>query len=293
MELRVLNYFLVIANEKNFTKASQLLHITQPTLSRQIAQLEKELGTKLFIRNNHNISLTEDGLILKRRAQEILSLADKTVKELSYNEKELEGVINIGCGEFLSSKILGDIIADFRKKYPLVQFDLHSGNGYSVFDRIESGLLDIGLVQTPIDIDKYNYVAMPIKELWGVYNCEECELANKEFVEPKDLKNVPLIVPMNKFMQQKVNSWLGKNNGNMIVGKGNLMYNQAMMGKSTESCVVGIELNCKYDGLKFVPFSPKIESETVLIWKKDCIFSTATSTFIEFIEQYLKGITND
>ena len=129
--MRVLNYFLVIANEKNFTKASQLLHITQPTLSRQIAQLEKELGTKLFIRNNHNISLTEDGLILKRRAQEILSLADKTVKELSYNVKELEGVINIGCGEFLSSKILGDIIAKFRKKYPLVQFDLHSGNGYS------------------------------------------------------------------------------------------------------------------------------------------------------------------
>lgn len=202
MELRVLNYFLVIANEKNFTKASQLLHITQPTLSRQIAQLEKELGTKLFIRNNHNISLTEDGLILKRRAQEILSLADKTVKELSYNEKELEGVINIGCGEFLSSKILGDIIAKFRKKYPLVQFDLHSGNGYSVFDRIESGLLDIGLVQTPIDIDKYNYVAMPIKELWGVYICEECELANKEFVEPKNLKSVPMIVSMNKFMQQ-------------------------------------------------------------------------------------------
>ena len=114
MELRVLNYFLVIANEKNFTKASQLLHITQPTLSRQIAQLEKELGTKLFIRNNHSISLTEDGLILKRRAQEILSLADKTVKELSYNEKVLEGVINIGCGEFLSSKILGNIIAEFR-----------------------------------------------------------------------------------------------------------------------------------------------------------------------------------
>lgn len=134
---------------------------------------------------------------------------------------------------------------------------------------------------------------MPVKELWGVYICEECELANKEFVEPKNLKSVPMIVSMNKFMQQKVNSWLGKNNGNMIVGKGNLMYNQAMMGKSTESCVVGIELNCKYDGLKFVPFSPKIESETVLIWKKDCIFSTATSTFIEFIEQYLKGITNN
>lgn len=110
----------------------------------------------------------------------------------------------------MSSKILGDIIAEFRKKYPLVQFDLHSGNGYSVFDRIESGLLDIGLVQTPIDIDKYNYVAMPIKELWGIYTCEECELANKEFVEPKNLKSVPLIVSMNKFMQQKVNSWLVK-----------------------------------------------------------------------------------
>ena len=293
MELRVLNYFLVIANEKNFTKASQLLHITQPTLSRQIAQLEKELGTKLFIRNNHNISLTEDGLILKRRAEELISLAEKTKKELSYNDKELEGLINIGCGEFLSSKILCDIVAEFRKKYPLVQFDLYSGNGNNVCDRIESGLLDIGLVQIPFDINKYNYINMPIKEQWGIYLCDECELSQKEYIEPNDLQNIPIITTVNKYMEQKINSWLGKNKNDKVFARGNLLYNQTVMGKSNRSGVVGIKLNCSYDGLKFIPFKPKIESETVLIWKKNCIFSTATNTFIEFMEQYLKGITDN
>lgn len=134
MELRVLNYFLAIAREENFTKAAQQLHITQPTLSRQIAQLEEELGVDLFVRSNHNIILTEDGMILKRRAQEILSLADKTKRDFLYKDENLEGVISIGSGEFLSTRCLTDCIAQFRRKYPLVRYEFYSGNAGNIRD---------------------------------------------------------------------------------------------------------------------------------------------------------------
>lgn len=163
MELRVLNYFLAIAREENFTKAANMLHVTQPTLSRQIADLEQELGVKLFIRSNHNIILTEDGMILKRRAQEILSLAEKTKRDFMQKEESLSGTISIGSGEFCSTGYLAKIISGFCKKHPNVKYEIYSGNAINISDRIERGLLDIGLMSEPIDIRKYNFVNMPIK----------------------------------------------------------------------------------------------------------------------------------
>ena len=146
MELRVLNYFLAVAREENITRAAESLHLTQPTLSRQIAQLEDELGVKLFLRSNHNIALTESGMILKRRAQELLSLAEKTKKDLIFSEKELTGEISLGSGEFVSSFLLSEIIDSFHKKYPLVRYNIYSGNSYNIQDYIERGILDIGLI---------------------------------------------------------------------------------------------------------------------------------------------------
>ena len=144
MELRVLNYFLAIAREENFTRAAEQLHVTQPTLSRQIADLETELGVKLFVRSNHNITLTEDGMLLKRRAQEILSLADRTKRDFLHKAEKLEGTITIGSGEFLSTDVLADCVAAFREKYPLVRYELFSGNADNIKDGIERGLPDIG-----------------------------------------------------------------------------------------------------------------------------------------------------
>lgn len=160
MELRVLNYFLAIAREENFTRAAQQLHVTQPTLSRQIAQLEEELGVELFVRSNHNILLTEDGMILKRRAQEILSLADKTKRDFLHKDENLEGVISIGSGEFQSTRYLTDCIAAFREKHPLVRYEFYSGNAGNIRDYIERGLLDIGLMSEPVDIRKYEFISM-------------------------------------------------------------------------------------------------------------------------------------
>ena len=155
MELRVLGYFLAVAREENFTRAAQQLHVTQPTLSRQIADLEEELGVKLFVRSNHNIILTEDGMILKRRAQEILSLADKTKRDFLQKDETLSGTVSIGSGEFRSTEYLAKMIAAFHQKYPNVQYEIYSGNAHNIRDYIERGFLDVGLMSEPIDMRKY------------------------------------------------------------------------------------------------------------------------------------------
>ena len=294
MELRVLNYFLAIAREENFTKAAQQLHITQPTLSRQIAQLEEELGVDLFVRSNHNIILTEDGMILKRRAQEILSLADKTKRDFLYKDENLEGVISIGSGEFLSTRCLTDCIAQFRKKYPLVRYEFYSGNAGNIRDQIERGLLDVGLMSEPIDIRKYEFISMPIKEEWGAFVREDSPLIDKDFVTPQDLVDIPLVLPLGDFAESNIGKWFGEYISNIdVIAKGNLLYNEAMMAQSNIGAVIGIRLNSNYDRLKFISLNPFLKIDTALVWKKEQIFSAATAAFIEFSKQYLKGISDD
>lgn len=294
MEFRVLNYFLAIAREENFTKAAQQLHVTQPTLSRQIAQLEEELGVELFVRSNHNIILTEDGMILKRRAQEILSLADKTKRDFLHKDKNLEGVISIGSGEFLSTRCLTDCIAEFRKRHPLVRYEFYSGNAGNICEQIERGFLDIGLMSEPVDIRKYEFISMPVKEEWGVLVREDSSLIGKECIVPRDLVGIPLILPLGDFAQSNIGKWFGEYAAQIdIIAKGNLLYNEAMMAQSNIGAVIGIKLNCSYDGLRFIPLKPALKIDTALAWKKEQIFSAATMAFIEFSRQYLKSIACD
>ena len=294
MELRVLNYFLAIAREENFTKAAQQLHITQPTLSRQIAQLEEELGVDLFVRSNHNIILTEDGMILKRRAQEILSLADKTKRDFLHKDENLEGVISIGSGEFLSTRCLTDCIAQFRRKHPLVRYEFYSGNAGNIRDQIERGLLDIGLMSEPIDIRKYEFISMPIKEEWGAFVREDSPLIDKDFIAPQDLVDIPLILPLGDFAESHIGKWVGEYISQIdVIAKGNLLYNEAMMAQSNIGAVIGIRLKSNYDRLRFIPLNPSLKIDTALAWKKEQIFSAATTAFIDFSKQYLKGISDD
>lgn len=167
MELRVLRYFLTVAREENITRAARLLHLTQPTLSRQIMQLEDELGVRLFHRGRYSITLTEEGLLLKRRAQELLSLSDKTMRELSHRDETLSGEICIGCGETRNMTLLAKQMADFRRENPLVHFSIYSANADDIKERMESGSLDMGLLMEPVDIGKYEFIRMPWKEKWG------------------------------------------------------------------------------------------------------------------------------
>lgn len=294
MELRVLNYFLAVAREENFTKAAQQLHLTQPTLSRQIADLEQELGVKLFIRSNHNIILTEDGMILKRRAQEILSLADKTKRDFMQKEEALSGTISIGSGEFRSTEYLAKIIAQFRKQYPNVKYEIYSGNASNIRDYIERGFLDIGLMSEPIDMRKYNFLDMPIKEQWGVFVPINSRLSEKESISPEDLAGMSVVTATGDFNQSRIGKWLGGYKEQVeIAATANLPYNEAVLAKENIGVMLSINLNCTYENLRFIPLQPVLEISTVLGWKKEQIFSAATSAFIDFADQYLKSISDD
>lgn len=294
MEIRVLNYFLAVAREENFTKAAAQLHVTQPTLSRQIADLEQELGVKLFVRSNHNIVLTEDGMILKRRAQEILSLADKTKRDFLQKGEALSGTISIGSGEFRSTEYLAKIIAEFRKKFPDIKYEIYSGNAHNIRDYIERGLLDIGLMSEPIDMRKYNYINMPVKEQWGAFVPGDSPLFEKDSVCPEDLKGMSIIAPTGDFNQSRIGKWLGGFKGQAeIAATANLPYNEAVLAKENIGVMLGIKLNCTYENLRFIPLRPVLEVSTALAWKKEQIFSVAASAFIDFSTEYLKGISGN
>lgn len=294
MELRVLNYFLAIAREENFTRAAEQLHVTQPTLSRQIADLEEELGVKLFIRSNHNIVLTEDGMILKRRAQEILSLAEKTKRDFLQKDEALTGTISIGSGEFRSTEYLAKIIAEFHKKYPDVKYEIYSGNANNIRDYIERGFLDIGLMSEPIDLRKYHFLNMPTKEQWGVFVLDNSPLFLKTSISPQDLVGMSVITATGDFNQSRIGKWLGDYKDQVdIVATANLPYNEAVLAKENIGVMLSLNLNCFYENLRFIPLFPTLEVSTALAWKKEQIFSSATSTFIDFAEQYLKSITCD
>lgn len=292
MELRVLNYFLAIAREENITRAAQQLHVTQPTLSRQIAQLEEELGVKLFVRSNHNIILTEDGMPLKRRAQELLALADKTKQDFLHKKENLEGVISIGCGEYQSTHYLTDCIAAFKEMYPRVTYEFYSGNAKNIYDNIERGLLDVGLMSEPFDIQKFNFISMPTEEQWGLLVRKDSLLANKESIQPQDLVEVPLILPDGNFQSNRVRKWLGEySNQIQVIAIGNLQYNEVLLTESHVGAVVGIKLKYSYENIVFIPFSPRLTHGTALAWKKDEVFPLATKTFIEFSKKYFKSIS--
>ena len=282
MEIRVLNYFLMVAREENITRAANLLHITQPTLSRQLIQLEEELGVKLFHRGRHRVTLTEDGMLLRRRAEEIVSIAEKVRDEMRHDSGELTGTISVGSGELQSSQFLAELIASFCDKNPLVRFDIYSGNSDDIKERIERGLTDVGLLQKPVDITKYDFMHTPVKERWGVLVCADSPLAGKESVTPRDLDGMPLILPQRALIQNDLMGWFGSDLENLhVIASGNHQYNLAILAKNSGGCVITIELELEYDGLKFVPLNSKQDSGTVLVWKKGQTFSRAADAFID------------
>ena len=286
MEFRVLKYFLMVAREENITKAAALLHLTQPTLSRQLMQLEAELGVKLFHRSKHSIILTEDGMLLKRRAQEIVSLSDKTVQELSHKEDVLSGEIAIGCGETKNMLFLSEQIRKFRQKYPLVQFSIHSAIADDIKERIEKGILDIGLLMEPVDIGKYEFIRMPQKEKWGILVRKDSELAAKESINPKDLTNVPLIMVKRELVKSELASWFGDYyEGLQIAATYNLILNAASMVERGVGVALCFDLGASfYEDLCFIPLAPTLETGSVLVWKKNQTLGAATSQFMRYLK---------
>lgn len=189
MEIRVLRYFLTVVREESITKAAEVLHITQPTLSRQLAQMEEEIGVRLFDRGTRKIWLTNEGLLLRRRAEEILQLVDKTEKELVEQEEQVEGKISIGCGEVASVQMLPDLIRNFHQKYPLVTFDLFTATADLVKEQMDKGLLDSGLLLEPIEMGKYEFIRLNMKERWVVLMPPDDPLAEKSMSRQTNWQN--------------------------------------------------------------------------------------------------------
>ncbi len=287
MEIRVLRYFLMVAREENITKAAELLHITQPTLSRQLMQLETELGTKLFERSSHNIRLTEDGMLLKRRAQELVQLADKTEREFKRGEEQISGSIAIGSGETNNVQVIADIIRKFQTEYPLVQYDLYTANADDIKDRIDKGLLDIGLLMEPVDITKYSFIRLKRKERWGLLVSYDSELAGKSSVSPKDLLNVPVFLPQRPILRNEVEGWLGEDYDEIhVIGTYNLINNAAVMVEKNVGAAFCFRLENRYNNLIFIPLDPPLETGAVIVWKKAQVVSRTMHQFINYIKQY-------
>jgi DNA-binding transcriptional LysR family regulator len=295
MELRVLQYFLTVAREGNITRAASLMHITQPTLSRQLMQMEEELGVKLFRRGKHNILLTEEGMLLRRRAQEIVDLAEKTTKELMHGEEEVSGEISIGCGETKNMRPLSEMMASFHQKYPDVNFNIYTAIADDVKERLENGILDMGLLLEPVEISKYHYVRMPLKEKWQVLMRRDSQLAEKQKITPKDLTGVPLIMAKRQSVRNELENWFGYDREKLrIVSTCNLShYNQSVMVESGIGVALVMEFSCNQDTLCLRPFDPKIESGCVLVWKKNLTLSPVVQRFIEYVKEYLAGIEKD
>ena len=294
MDIRVLEYYLIVAREESITKAAAILHVTQPTLSRQLMQLEEELQVKLFNRTSHSVVLTEDGLLFKRRAQEIVALSEKTKRDFIRGNRELSGEIGIGCGEFRSIQIIAQIMKEFKKEHPFVTFQIYSGNSSNIKERIESGILDIGVILDYVDIRKYEYVRIPLSEEWGVLVREDSPLAAMEYVTPEDIRELPLIISERSMRDNELADWIGKKYEDLnIVSTYNLMYNAAIMVANGMGVAGCIKLDCRYEGPRFVPARPSVKNNSVFAWKKALSQSQAVSSFIEFSRIYIKRISSN
>lgn len=287
MELRVLKYFLTVAREENITKAANLLHITQPTLSRQLMQLEDELGIKLFHRGRHNILLTEEGMLLRRRAQEIVDLTEKTENELVHGVETVSGEISIGCGETQNMKPLADRMASFQEQYPEVVFHIYTAIADDVTEQLENGILDMGLLLEPVEISRYHFVRMPLEEKWQVLMRKDCPLAEKDKISPDDLADMPLIIAKRQSVRNLLENWFGDAAEKIRVASTfNLSHNnESMMVESGMGLALVMEFTCNNEALCLRPLKPEIVNGSVLVWKKNQTLSLAMMRFIDYVKQ--------
>ncbi|MED1438603.1 LysR family transcriptional regulator [Aeribacillus composti] len=294
MELRVLRYFVTVARMESITKAAEILHVTQPTLSRQLADLEEELGTQLFIRGKKRISLTEDGMLLLRRAEEILAISDRTVQEFKDRNNLVGGTISIGSIEALTSQqVLSKMITAFNSEYPQVSYHIFTGIGDDIKEKLDSGLLEIGILLEPINYEKYHFIRLQQTERWGILTRTSSPLAQKDHVRPRDLIGEPLMMSSRIFVQNKIASWFGDAYADLhIVATFTLIsnvINLAETGFGTAVCIEGVSKQHYSKDLCFIPFYPELKSNYVIVWKKHTTMNRTSTRFIQFIKHTLKA----
>lgn len=287
MEIRVLRYFLTVVREESITKAADVLHITQPTLSRQLTQMEEEVGAKLFERGSRKITLTNEGILLRRRAEEIIQLVEKTEEELAEQDEQVEGKITIGSGEIASVQLLPNLFRTFREKYPRVSFDIFTATADLVKEHMDKGLIDIGLLLEPVDIQRYDFIRLNMKENWVVLMCPDAPLAQKDSITAADLSNQPLILPRRMNVRSELASWFGDYYEKLnVIFTSNLSTNSAVMVNDGLAYSLVIEGVAYWDPSKITyrPLSPPLTATSVLVWKRGQPFSLAATKFINHIK---------
>ena len=295
MELRVLQYFLAVAREQSISGAAKSLHLSQPTLSTQLKALEEELGKQLLIRGtpgSRKVTLTEEGRILRKRAEEILSLVRRTEDEIALSSQVIAGDVYIGAGETDGVRLLTQAARQVQAEHPHVHFHISSGDGKDVLEDLDKGLIDFGLLLQTVDISKYELLAIPVKETWGVLMRRDAPLAEKEAISPEDLREEPLIISRQETSGALLSAWIQRDLSALnIAATYSLLYNGSLMveeGMGYALCLDKI-INTSGDSpLCFRPLVPALELGVYLVWKKYQVFSKAAETFLRAVEDRLE-----
>ncbi|MFC6323511.1 LysR family transcriptional regulator [Companilactobacillus baiquanensis] len=284
MELRLINYFIAVANEGNISNAAKVLHISQPALSKQMSELETELDTKLFIRTNRKIQLTDQGQYFLKHSREIVSLVDKTINNIN-DSTEIQGDIYIGGGETQTFKMVAKTMQNLLKKHPKVKFRLFSGNADDIYSKMSNGLLDFSILIEPFETKDYDYLKLPFIDQWGVLMSRDSPLATKKFLTPDDLKDKPLMMSNQTSVQNIFNTWFGQSTENLnIISTYNLITNPSKMvaqGLGYAFTFEGLITPSEENGLEFVPLKPDLLVNLDLVWNKNPHFSKAAKAFLE------------
>lgn len=287
MEIRVLKYFLTVTREQSINRAAESLHLSQPSLSTQIRNMEEELGKQLLIRGTkgtRKITLTEEGMILKKRAEEILNLIEKTENEISLSDNIIAGDVYIGAGETDAVRLLAKIAKEIQSNYPDIHYHISSGNAEFVLEQLDKGLIDFGLVFGNVDSKKYNALKLSSEDTWGVLMRKDSELSHKKYITPKDLYDKPLIISHQRNQGGDFSSWLNCNLEKLnIVATYNLLFNASLLvDEGLGYAIVLDKIINTGDNSKlcFRPLEPAVEAELSFIWKKYQVFSKAAEQFL-------------
>ena len=284
MDIRVLQYFLAVAREESITRAAETLRMTQPPLSRQLKDLEDELGKKLLIRGSKKVTLTEDGMLLRKRAEEMIDLMEKTKAELTSSDENISGEIYIGGGETDAVSLFAQTAGKLQKKYPQIHYHIYSGDAEIVMEKLDKGLIDFGLLVGPVDVSRYDYMRLPISDIWGVLMRKDAPLAEKDVIRAEDLWDKPLILSHQAYSGSDISVWLGRDAHRLdVVMTYNLIYNAAHFVKTGFGYAITLDklINTTSNSeLCFRPLYPTLEAGLCIVWKKYQVFSRASKQFL-------------
>ena len=288
MEFRVLQYFLAVAREQTISAAAESLHLSQPTLSRQLHDMEEELGKPLFIRGRKNITLTEEGVILRKRAEEIVNLMEMTEKEISLSDQIISGDIHIGTGESEGVRLLIQASMELRKYYPDVHIHTISGDSVDLLEQLDKGLYDFAVVWEPTNISAYESLALPYKDRISLLMPSDCTLAKKSEITLEDLTDLPLIVSRHQKKDKIINMFSELNQSRLnIVATYNLIFNASLMVQEGMGYAVGFDHIIDTSGnnnLTCRPIIPATELGMHLVWKKYQVFSKAAEAYLKILQ---------